>query len=568
VTEKAIWDDQAAPAEVVPPAGRAAEAADTGSLGKVVVASSLGAIFEAYDLVLYGPLAAIIAAQFFSGLDTAYAYTFTLLSAAVTYVARPFGGLVFGPLGDVVGRKYTFLLTIVIMGLSTVCIGLLPSYAAIGVASPLLLMGLRIVQGLAFGGEFGGAVTYIAEYAPAKRRGFATSAVAITMACGLVLAILVVLACEFALGKDAFEAWGWRVPFLLSAVLMLLSVYIRLRLQESPVFLAMKRAGRGSKSPLREAFGRWEHLRTVLLVLFGAIAGQSVATATGSYPIYLLMLNLKIDPFLLHYTILGYSVVFVAAMIMAGWLSDRVGRKPVVLAGFLGTALAAYPVFQGITHYAHPRLEAAVAMSPVTVMADPATCSRQFDPFGLADFRSACDIARRAVAKLGIPYSNRDAPAGGGTQVEIGATTIPVFDGHGLDRPAFTQRAKAFDSAFTAALVNAGYPARAAPEATNVFALIGLMAFLNIFVAMASAPLAAWLVEMFPTRIRTTAFALPYNVGGWFGGFLPAISFAAFTATGNLYAGLWYSIGVLMISLVIGSLFLPETRGRALEGVT
>jgi MFS family permease len=568
VTEKAIWDDRAAPAGLVPAAGRDTDAADAGTLRKVVIASSLGAVFEAYDLVLYGPMAAIIAAQFFSGLDTAYAYIFTLLSAAVTYVARPFGGLVFGPLGDLVGRKYTFLLTIIIMGLSTVCIGLLPSYAAIGVASPLLLMGLRIIQGLAFGGEFGGAVTYIAEYAPARRRGFATSAVAITMACGLVLAILVVLACEFVLGKDAFEAWGWRIPFVLSALLMLLSVYIRLKLQESPVFLAMKRAGRGSKAPLLEAFGRWEHMRTVLLVLFGAIAGQSVATATGSYPIYLLMLNLKIDPFLLHYTILGYSVFFVAAMILAGWLSDRAGRKPVVLAGFLGTALAAYPVFQGITHYAHPRLEAAVAAHPVVVVADQATCSRQFDPFGLADFRSACDVARRAVAKLGIPYSNRDAPAGGAARVEIGAATVPVFDGHGLDQPTFARQSKAFDGTLAAALVNAGYPARAAPETTNVFALVGLMALLNVFVAMASAPLAAWLVEMFPTRIRTTAFALPYNGGGGFGGFLPAISFAAFTATGNLYAGLWYSIGVLMISLVIGGLFLPETRGRALEAVT
>jgi MFS family permease len=566
--QKAVRHGPAGAAGLTPAPVRGADVADTGGLRRVVVASSLGAVFEAYDIILFGPMAAIIANQFFSGLDPAYAYIFTLLSIAVTYVARPFGGLVFGPLGDLVGRKYTFLLTIVIMGLATVCIGLLPSYAAIGVASPLLLMGLRIVQGLAFGGEFGGAVTYIAEHAPANRRGFATSAVAITAASGLVLAILVVLACELVLGKDAFEAWGWRIPFLLSAVLMLLSVYIRLRLQESPVFLAMKQAGRGSTAPLREVFGRWEHMRMVLLVLLGAIAGQSVATATGSYPIYLLMLNLKIDPYLLHYTILGYSVFFVAAMIAAGWLSDLVGRKPVVLAGFLGTALAAYPVFQGITHFAHPRLEAAMAASPVTVVADPSTCSRQLDPLGLAEFRSACDAARRAVAKLGVPHSNRDAPQGSGAQVEIGAKTIPAFDGHGLDRAAFAQQAKAFDGRVAAALAAAGYPARAAPETTNVAALIGLMAFLSIFVAMASAPLAAWLIESFPTRIRTTAFALPYNIGGWFGGFLPAIWFTTFTVTGNLYAGLWYSIAVLLISLAIGALLLPETRGRALEEVS
>jgi MFS family permease len=565
--QKAVLEDRHAPAGVVRAADHGAHIANAGGLRRVVVASSLGAIFEAYDLMLFGPMAAIIAAQFFSGLDPAYAYIFTLLSMAVTFVARPFGGLVFGPLGDRVGRKYTFLLTIVIMGLSTVAIGLLPSYAVIGVASPLLFMGLRIVQGLAFGGEFGGAATYIAEHAPASRRGFATSAMAITMACGLVLAILVVIACGWALGKDAFEAWGWRIPFLLSAVLMLLSVYIRLRLQESPLFLAMKNAGHGSKAPLREAFGQWKHLRTVLLVLFGAIAGQSVAAATGAYPVYLLMLNLKIDPFLLHYTILGYSVVLVAAMIAAGWLSDRVGRKPVVLAGFLGTALAAYPVYQGITHYAHPRLEAALAASPVTVVADPATCSRQLDPLGLAEFRSACDIARRAVAKLGVPHGNRNAPEGSGVLVEIGATAIPASDGHSLDRAAFTQQTKAFEGKLAAALAAAGYPARAAAETTNVPALIALMAFLNIFVAMASAPLPAWLIEMFPTRIRTTAFALPYNIGGWLGGFLPAIAFTAFTVTGNLYAGLWYSIGVLAISLGIGGLLLPETRGRALEDV-
>lgn len=568
MTQNAVWSERTASAGCGSTAGQAADAVAPGSLRRVVVASSLGAIFEAYDLVLYGPMAAIVAAEFFSGLDPAYAYIFTLLSAAVTYLARPFGGLVFGPLGDRVGRKYTFLLTILIMGLSTVLIGLLPSYATIGVVSPLLLMALRILQGLAYGGEFGGAVTYIAEYAPAHRRGFATSAVAITMAGGLVLAILVVLACELALGKTTFEAWGWRIPFLLSAVLMLVSVYIRLRLQESPVFLAMKRAGGGSRTPLREAFGRWEHLRAVLLVLFGAAAGQSVAIATGTYPIYLLMLNLKIDPFLLHYTILGYSLIFVAAMILAGWLSDRIGRKPVVLAGFVGTALAAYPMFLGITHYAHPRLAAAMAAHPVTVAADPATCSRQFDPFGLAEFRSSCDVARRAVAKLGVPYTNRAASPGSDAVVEIGDMAVPAFDGVGLDRTAFMRQARAFDSTLAAALAEAGYPARAAPEMTNVPMLIALMAALSIFVAMASAPLSAWMVEMFPTRIRTTAFAMSYNIGGWFGGLLPAISFAAFTATGNLYAGLWYAVGVLLVALVVGGLFLPETRGRALESVT
>jgi MFS family permease len=319
---------------------------------------------------------------------------------------------------------------------------------------------------------------------------------------------------------------------------------------------------------VREAFGRWRYLRISLLVLFGAIAGQSVATATGAYPIYMLMLNLKIDPFLLHYTILGYSVLLVGFMIVAGWLSDRIGRKPVVLAGFLGTALAAYPVFQSITRYAHPDLVTAMAERPVAVVAYPGDCSRQFDPIGLAQFRTSCDVARRAVAKLGVAYTDREAPAGTPARVEIGSVVLTAFDGRSLEPAAFAAQARAFDREIGAALAAAGYPARADPAKTNVPALIGLLAFLNFFVALASAPLAAWLIEMFPTRIRNTAFSIPYNIGGWFGGFLPAISFAAFTATGNLYAGVWYSATVLILSLVIGGLFLPETRGRSLETIT
>ncbi|MBK3395673.1 MULTISPECIES: MFS transporter [Methylobacterium] len=540
---------------------------DRGRVRRVVVASSLGAVFEAYDLVLFGPMAAIIARQFFSGLDETYAYIFTLLSAAVTFLARPFGGVIFGRLGDLVGRKYTFLLTIVIMGGSTVAIGLLPTYAAIGMLSPLLLMSLRIVQGLAFGGEFGGAVTYIAEHASAERRGLATSAVGITMACGLVLAILVVIACETLLGKAAFEEWGWRIPFLLSAVLMLVSIYMRLRLQESPVFLRMRRGGGGSCEPLRETLGRWTSLRTVLLVLFGAAAGQSVASATGSYPIYLLMLNLKIDPFLLHYTILGYSTGLVACMVAAGWLSDRVGRKPVMLTGFIGTALLALPVYEGVTRYAHPDLAAAVAEHPITVAADPAGCHRPFDPFGIARFDSPCDIARRAVAKLGFPSTTRDLPAGEPVRITVGAASLPSFDGAGLDKAALDARVAELGKALAGAVAAAGYPTRADPARTNVPALIALLSLLNAFVALASAPLAAWMIELFPTRIRNTALSIPYTFGGWFGGFLPAIAFAAFTATGNLYAGLWYAVAILALASMVSALFLPETRGRALDTI-
>ncbi|MDP4021605.1 MFS transporter [Methylobacterium sp. NEAU 140] len=550
-----------APVEAAAPAG------DSGRMRRVVVASSLGAVFEAYDLVLYGPMAAIIARTFFSGLDEAYAYVFALLSAAVSYLARPFGGLIFGRLGDLAGRKYAFLLTIVVMGGSTVLIGLLPCYAAVGIASPILLMSLRFVQGLAFGGEFGGAVTYIAEHASARNRGLATSAVGITMACGLILAILVVLACETLLGKAAFEAWGWRIPFLLSAVLMLVSVYMRLRLQESPLFLRMRSGGGLAKRPVREALGQWRYLRTGLLVLFGAVAGQSVATATGAYPIYLLMLNLKIDPFLLHYTILGYSTGLVACLIAAGWLSDRVGRKPVMLAGFIGTALVALPVFQAVTHRAHPALETAMAAHPVVVAADPAGCSRQFDPLGLAPFRTPCDVARRAVAKLGIPYETRAVEAGAPAQVLVGAAAVAAFDGRGMDKAAFDAGNAAFGRSLAAALSEAGYPARADPARTDVPALIGLLVLLNAFVALASAPLAAWMIELVPTRIRSTVLSLAYNLGGLFGGFFPAIAFSAFTATGSLYAGLWYATAVLAVSAAVAALFLPETRGRPLDAV-
>jgi MFS family permease len=546
---------------------RAAVPEDRTRVRRVIVASSLGAVFEAYDLVLFGPMAATIARHFFSGLDDAYAYVFTLLSAAVTFLARPFGGLIFGRLGDLVGRKHTFLLTIVIMGGATVAIGLLPTYAAIGVLAPALLITLRIVQGLAFGGEFGGAVTYIAEHAPAGRRGLATSAVGITMACGLVLAILVVIACETLLGKAAFETWGWRIPFLLSAVLMLVSVYMRLRLQESPLFLRMRRGGGGARRPVREALGRWAHLRVVLLVLVGLVAGQSVASATGSYPIYLLMLNLKIDPFLLHYTILGYSTCLVACMIAAGWLSDRIGRKPIMLAGFLGTAVLALPVYASITRHAHPDLAAAVADRPVAVAADPAGCSRQFDPFGVARFESPCDIARRAVAKLGVPYTIRDLPVGSPVQIMIGAARLASFDGAGLDKATRDARTAELGKALAGAVAAAGYPARADPAKTNLPALIALLSLLNAFVALASAPLAAWMIELFPTRIRNTALSVPYTVGGWFGGFLPAIAFSAFTATGNLYAGLWYALVVLAVAFVLTALFLPETRGRALDAI-
>jgi MFS family permease len=547
---------------------RASQAGDSRhGLRRVIVASSLGAIFESYDLVLYGPLAAIIAKQFFSALDEVSAYIFTLLSFALGYLVRPFGAVIFGRLGDRVGRKYSFLITIVIMGISTTFIGLLPSYAVIGVAAPALLMGLRLLQGLAFGGEFGGAVTYIAEYAGDAHRGLATSAVGITSACGLILSVLVVLACEVSMGKAPFEAWGWRIPFLLSVVLMLVSAYIRRRLQESPLFVQLKQEGGIAKEPLKEAFGNGRHLRTALLLLFGVVAGSSVALATGAYPIYLLMLNLKIDPFLLHYTILGSSTLFVFFMIGSGWLSDRIGRKPVMLTGFALTAAMCFPIFSAISHYASPALEAAIQTSPVTVRAYPRECSRQFDPIGIASAGSSCDIARKAIAKAGVPYANETTTAGVDATITIGALQLTAFDGRSLDKATAGRRSAAFSKELDTALADAGYPARADPKQTNVSALIVLMSLLYASVALASAPLAAWAVELFPTSVRDTALSVPYHIGGWFGGFFPAIAFSAFAVTGNLYAGLWYSIVVLLLSFVVSGLLLPETRGRSLIAV-
>jgi MFS family permease len=535
---------------------------------RVVVASSLGAVFEAYDIVLFGPLAAIIAKHFFSGLDETSAYILTLLSLGLGAVVRPLGGVVFGRLGDLVGRKIAFLVTIVIAGVSTFLVGLLPSYAAIGIASPALLMLMRILQGLALGGEFGGAVVYIAEHAHPSRRGLATSAIHTTTALGLMLAIVVVLACQALVGKDAFEEWGWRIPFLLSGVMLLISVYIRLKLEESPVFQELKRSRRTSTAPLAEALGTWRYAKRSLIVLFGAVAGHAVVSATATYPIYLLMLNLKIDWVQLQWIILGSSACSVIFIVAAGWLSDHVGRKPLVLAGMLLMALGCFPLYQAVTHYASPALEEAVARTPVVVYADRADCSLRLDPLGVVEYKRSCDIARTAAAKAAAPYVSRDAPAGAVAYIQIGDGRLQAFDGRELDSKTYAARFAAFGKQVRDALTSSGYPPRAVPQRTNVVALIGVLATLSLFAALASGPMGAWLSELFPTRIRGTSFSTLYQIGwGWFGGLLPTISFTAFAATGNLYAGLWYSLAVIVPAFFISLAFLTETRGRRLEHV-
>ncbi|HEY0973650.1 MAG TPA: MFS transporter [Solimonas sp.] len=534
---------------------------------RVILASSLGTVFEWYDFYLYGSLAVIIAKQFFSGLNDTSAFIFALLAFAAGFAVRPFGALVFGRLGDLVGRKYTFLVTILLMGFSTFLVGTLPSYETIGIAAPIILITLRLLQGLALGGEYGGAATYVAEHARDDNRGYATSWIQTTATAGLFLSLLVILGCRLALGNEAFEAWGWRIPFLLSAVLLGISVYIRLQLNESPLFQKMKAEGKQSKAPLTEAFGKWKNLKIVLLALFGATAGQAVVWYTGQfYALYFLTQTMKVDATTSNLLIAAGLLIGTPFFIFFGWLSDKIGRKTIIMAGCLIAALTYFPIFKAITHYANPQLETATMTNPVTVVADPAHCSFQFDPVGKKVFNSSCDVAKSALAKAGVSYSNEAAPAGSIAQVRIGTTVIESFDGTRLDKPAFIAAQGQFNGALSSALNEAGYPAKADPSRINKPMLIALLSVLVIYVTMVYGPIAAWLVEMFPTRIRYSSMSLPYHIGnGWFGGFVPTITFAMVSLNGNIYYGLWYPIIVALITLVVGTLFLKETKGSSLH---
>lgn len=534
---------------------------------KVIFASSLGTVFEWYDFYLYGSLAAIIAKQFFSGLNDTSAFIFALLAFAAGFAVRPFGALFFGRMGDLLGRKQTFLITILIMGLSTFLVGVLPSYASIGVAAPIILIGLRLLQGLALGGEYGGAATYVAEYADPKKRGLATSWIQTTATMGLFLSLLVILSCRLTLGTEAFEAWGWRIPFLLSSVMLGISVYIRLQLDESPMFKEMKEHGKGSKAPLTDAFGKWKNLKIVILALFGATAGQAVVWYTGQfYALYFLTQSVKVDATTANLLIAAGLLIGTPFFIFFGWLSDKVGRKPIIMAGCLIAALTYFPIFKAITHYANPALETAAATSPVTVIADPTECNFQFDPVGKKVFNSSCDIAKSFLAKAGVPYRNVAAPAGTVASVKIGETSYTSFDGAALDKATFKTQQGAFAKTTGDALTAAGYPKSADPAAVNKPMLVLLLAILVIYVTMVYGPIAAWLVELFPTKIRYTSMSLPYHIGnGWFGGFVPTIAFALVSLQGDIYYGLWYPIGVALMTLVIGTLFLPETNGKSLH---
>jgi MFS family permease len=531
---------------------------------RVIFASSLGTVFEWYDFYLYGSLVAIITKKFFSGMNDTTAFLFALLAFAAGFFVRPFGALVFGRLGDMVGRKYTFLLTIVIMGASTALVGCLPTYETIGITAPILFIVLRLLQGLALGGQYGGAATYISEHAPPGRRGLYTSWIQTTATLGFFLSLLVILACRFALGPEQFDAWGWRIPFLLSTVLLLISVYIRLQLQESPEFQEIKAAGQLSKAPLSEAFGQWSNLRIVLLALFGAVAGQAVVWYGGQfYALLFLEKTLQVDPTSAQLVMAAALLIATPFFVVFGALSDKIGRKKIVLAGCLIAALTYFPIFKGITHFANPALAAAVQSAPVTVMANPAECSFQFDPVGKTQYKSGCDMAKGGLARMGVSYSNEAAALEASARVKIGDTVIEVPSLEGS--PDAAQYKKAQDDVtaqLKQALTAAGYPAKADMSRFNYPMVILLCSLLVIYVTMVYGPIAAWLVELFPARIRYTSMSLPYHIGnGWFGGFLPVTSFAIVAATGNIYSGLWYPIVVAGLTVLIGSLFLRETRG-------
>jgi MFS family permease len=533
---------------------------------RVIFASSLGTVFEWYDFYLYGSLAAIMSKQFFSGVNETTGFIFALLAFAAGFFVRPFGALVFGRIGDLVGRKYTFLITIVIMGSGTFLIGLLPSYASAGLIAPVLLIALRLLQGLALGGEYGGAATYVAEHAPQGKRGIYTSWIQTTATLGLFLSLLVILFTRQILGPD-FDTWGWRIPFLASAILLVVSVYIRMQLQESPVFLEMKQQSRLSKAPLTESFARWDNLKIVILALLGATAGQAVVWYGGQfYALFFLTQVLKVDAQAANYLIAAALLVGTPFFIFFGWLSDRIGRKRIVLAGCLIAAITYIPIFEGITHFANPAIEAASSSSPVTVVADPNACTFQFDPVGKKTFLQSCDVAKAALAKAGVPYSNEAAPAGSLARVKIGGTTIDSVEGAGMPAPAFKEASGAFGKSLGAKLKEAGYPAKADPAQINYPMVWLLLLVLVIYVTMVYGPIAAWLVELFPAKIRYTSMSLPYHIGnGWFGGFLPAISFALVALTGNMYYGLRYPIIISLMTVVIGFLFLPETKDRQIE---
>jgi MFS family permease len=535
----------------------------------VIGASSLGTVFEWYDFYLYGLLASVISSQFFSGVNEVTGFIFALAAFAAGFAVRPFGALVFGRLGDLVGRKHTFLITMGIMGGSTFAVGLLPNYATAGVLAPVLLLALRLLQGLALGGEYGGAATYVAENSPPGKRGLFTSFIQTTATLGLFGALLVVIVTRTSLGEDAFKSWGWRIPFLISVVLLGISLWIRMQLAESPVFVKMKNQGTTSKAPLSEAFTRWPNLKIVIISLLGAVMGQAVVWYTGQfYALFFLERVLKVESATTNILVAIALVLATPCFILFGWLSDKIGRKPIIMAGCLLALLTYFPLFSALTRYANPALYAAQSSAPVVVVSDPKECSFQFDPIGKNPFdTTSCDIAKSFLAKTSVSYQREDAPAGSVAVIRSGSNSFTAPDPRVLKGAERKAAIGAFQKQVKTALTAAGYPDKADPAAVNKPMVVLILFTLVLYVTMVYGPIAALLVELFPARIRYSAMSLPYHIGnGWFGGFLPTTAFAMVAATGDIYYGLWYPIVVAGITLVLGLLFLPETFKRSIEG--
>jgi MFS family permease len=535
---------------------------------KVIFASSLGTVFEWYDFYLYGSLASIIAKQFFIG-DPTTTFIFALLAFAAGFIVRPFGALVFGRLGDMIGRKYTFLITILIMGGSTFIVGLLPGHATIGIAAPIILVSLRILQGLALGGEYGGAATYVAEHAPEGKRGFFTSWIQTTATLGLFLSLLVILGVRTSMEPAQFDEWGWRIPFLVSVLLLGISVWIRLSMSESPAFAKMKAEGKTSKAPLSEAFLTWKNGKIALLALIGVTMGQAVVWYTGQfYALFFLTKTLKIEDASANIMIAIGLALATPFFIFFGSLSDKIGRKGIIMAGCLIAAATYFPIFKALTHYGNPALETALKNSPVVVVADPASCHFQFNLTGTSKFPSSCDIATGYLTGSSVNYTRQDAPAGSVATVKVGDKVYPSFnatmtpDGLNFDK-ASKDKETALKKDLGAAMKDAGYPAKADPAQVNKPMVILFLFILVLYVTMVYGPVAAMLVEMFPTRIRYTSMSLPYHIGnGWFGGLLPTTAFALVAFKGDIYYGLWYPIIVAVVTFVIGMLFVKETKNN------
>ncbi|WP_293748262.1 MFS transporter [Limnohabitans sp. Rim8] len=564
---------------------------------KVIFASSLGTVFEWYDFYLYGSLAAIIAKQFFSGLDEGSAFIFALLAFAAGFIVRPFGAIFFGRLGDMIGRKYTFLVTILIMGVSTFIVGILPNYASIGVAAPVILICLRLLQGLALGGEYGGAATYVAEHAPAGQRGAYTAWIQTTATLGLFLSLMVILGTRTIIGEEAFADWGWRVPFLVSVIMLIISVYIRLSMNESPAFVKMKAEGKTSKAPLSESFGQWKNLKIVILALFGLVMGQAVVWYSGQfYALFFLTQALKVDGATANIMVAISLIIGTPFFVVFGSLSDKIGRKPLILAGCLLAVVTYFPVFEALTKAANPDLYAAQQSAKVTVTADPAECSFQFNPTGTKKFTSSCDIAKQRLAGASVSYENIAAPAGTPAVIKVGETLVNVkyaaediaaAKAKAEEKLAALNAvepkdAKAIEAAsksvkdlsnektagttllasnLGAALKAANYPVKADMAKFDKVTVVIILTYLVLLVTMVYGPIAAMLVEMFPTRIRYTSMSLPYHIGnGWFGGLMPTTAFAIVAQTGNMYNGLWYPIIIAGATVVIGGLFIKETK--------